>query len=161
MKDRITNILLLAIVVLLGMYIYIALRDRGLIELKINAAVQKAVASEIKAIPIPQDGKDVSVEQVRQAVSDYLVQNPPKSGKNGQNASDQQVKESVEDYFKANPIQPKDGKRGEKGDAGAEGKTPQINCNTEKNRWEVRYGENEVWQLLNGQKVPCTVEIVK
>jgi hypothetical protein len=156
MKDRITNILLLIIVILLGLYIYIALSERGLVEVKINAAVEKAVAAQMSTIPVPKDGytpikgKDyfdglsATDKQVAEAVDSYFSNNPVRHGEDGKNVSQEQVDATVRAYLDTKPPQ--------------SGLTPIIQCNVEKNRWEIRYSLEDNWQLLNGKKVACTVE---
>lgn len=49
------------------------------------------------------------------------------------------------------------GERGDKGDRGEDGKTPELRCNAQKNRWEVRYGEDLGWEVPNGQPQRCTI----
>lgn len=48
------------------------------------------------------------------------------------------------------------GEKGENGTDGVDGKTPQIRCNVNKNVWQVRYSDDDLWQDMNGQKVACT-----
>lgn len=163
-RERITNLLLLMIVILLGLYLYILVEQKGWVELKINKAVEREIASIKNPAPTPtkdgytpiknidyfdgQDGKNVTDEQVKQAVGTYLKENPPKvvHGQDGSNATDEQVAASVETYLEKNPISVKDGL------------TPIIQCNVLKNRWEIKYRLEDAWQLLNNQKIKCTTE---
>lgn len=50
------------------------------------------------------------------------------------------------------------GAPGEDGADGVNGLTPELRCNERKNRWEVRYGVDEAWRILNDTAVKCTVE---
>lgn len=47
------------------------------------------------------------------------------------------------------------GEQGPQGSAGQDGKTPELRCNEDKNRWEVRYAPEENWQVLNNDETPC------
>lgn len=50
------------------------------------------------------------------------------------------------------------GPQGTPGQDGADGKTPQIRCDTERNEWEIRYSDNDNWQVMNdenGNPTPC------
>jgi len=126
--------------------------------------IKNEIDSKLENIPVPKDGKDATPEQIEQAVANYLVRNPVENGQNGKDgksATDQQVQQAVGNYMASNPIKNgvdgTNGKDGQDGSSGADGKTPQIQCDTIKNRWEVRYSDDENWQLLNGQSVKCTI----
>lgn len=127
----------------------------------IGTAVNKAVESHIEKLDIKDgstprkgtdyfDGQSATPKQIEDAVSAWLSQNPPQagqrgaSGENGRDATQEQVDRAVREYMEAKP--PEDGL------------TPLLQCNTEKNRWEVKYHPDDNWQLLNGEKVPCTVK---
>lgn len=50
------------------------------------------------------------------------------------------------------------GQQGAQGQDGADGKTPQIRCDEDKNQWEIRYADDENWQIMNnenGNPTPC------
>ncbi len=133
--------------------VYLTLNQRS----ELMQEIQKAVSSQIKQIdvPTPKDGKDARtpVKNI-----DYF------DGVNGSNATDEQVKKAVSDYFTANPPKVTTGKdgytpiKGKDYVDGKDGGVPEIRCNVIKNRWETRFGEDQVWQLLNGEKVKCTTE---
>lgn len=62
-------------------------------------------------------------------------------------------------------IQGEKGDKGDKGDSikgdkGDDGLTPIIRCNIDKNRWEVKYFGGELWKVLNGTPVPCTLSSI-
>jgi hypothetical protein len=129
---------------------------------RLRTIIHESVRREVAAIniPAPKDGKDANLEQIRTAISEYMASNQPKDGRDGvdgrngqsgQNATYEQVKQAVDEYFQANPL-----KNGIDGADGNDGKTPQLRCNVEKNRWEVRFNLLDTWQLLNGEKVECT-----
>lgn len=148
MKHRFPNfiawMLLLLLVGMSVFTIYLLSTKDDEIRKSINDSVKSEVAKII--IPTPKNGLDgyTPVKGV-----DYF------DGINGLNATDEQVQKAVNVWFEKNPlqvVQPKDGSDG------MNGITPQIKCNTTKNRWEVRYGEDQSWQLLNNEKVKCTEE---
>ncbi len=41
------------------------------------------------------------------------------------------------------------------GATGESGATPILRCNENKNRWEVKYGADASWQILNGKVTKC------
>ena len=48
-----------------------------------------------------------------------------------------------------------------KGENGNDGLTPILRCNTNRNRWEQRYSEDDMWKILkdeNNNPVPCTIK---
>lgn len=148
----------IAAIVLIGYltYLLFALTNPD----RLKEAIHDSVRSEVAAIniPKPKDGKDASLDDIRSMVREYLTANPPKDGTNGLNgkaATYDQVKQAVGEYMRDNPV--KDGINGISGMDGLNGKTPQLRCNIEKNRWEIRFDEAEKWQLLNGEKIKCTV----
>lgn len=140
---------------------------------EITSKIKSNIASEIAGIEFPlaingTDGKNATDEQVFRAVSDYFRLNPvyyPKDGDDGYTP----VKNK--DYFDGTDgttppclftmeqCRGKDGKDGEsiQGEKGIDGLTPQIRCNTSKNVWQVRYSDADAWQLLNGDRVACTI----
>lgn len=137
---------------------YTLIQQQSVLKQNLKDVIALQVHSEISSIPIPRDGvdgKNASPEQIEQAVNKYLAQNPTKNGtdgtngKDGQNATDTQVQQAVNSYLKANPV--KNGKDG------LNGNTPQLRCNALKNRWEVRYSDDDNWQVLNGEIVKCSL----
>lgn len=102
------------------------------------------------------DGKDATDEQIGEAVQKWFQANPIKNGVDGSNGVDgrngadaapvttEQIDASVKKYMEETPT--------------LNGLTPILRCNEEKNRWELRYSQDDTWQLLNGTKVPCTVK---
>lgn len=140
---------------------YTLIQQQASLKQNLKDIIALQIHSEISSIPIPKDGvdgKDATPEQISQAVSNYMAQNPVRNGKdgtnglngqNGQNATDTQVQQVVNNYLTTNPIQ--------SGKDGLDGKTPQIRCNAIVNRWEVRYSDDEKWQALNGQNVKCSL----
>lgn len=161
MKKKVNIILWIGLAVLLTMSFltnYILLSQRDELKKEIKDTVRSQV--EQITIPVPKDGKNASMEQVRQAVTEYIAANPPKDGLNGRDATQEQIAKSVNEYFAKNPVkQPKDGKTPVKGIDFSDGVTPQIRCNAEANRWEARFSSLDNWQLLNGEKVKCTTEV--
>lgn len=102
------------------------------------------------------DGKDATNEQISKSVEQWFQKNPIKDGANGTNGEDgkdaptvtnEQVDSSVKKYMKEHPPQTS--------------LTPIIRCNEDMNRWEVKYNQEDIWQLLGGTRIVCTVEIRK
>jgi len=127
----------------------------------LNSKVQHNI-QYLESIPAAKDGKDATIDQVNQSVSQYLTSNPVKNGIDGKSVTDTQVQNAVNNYMAQHPVASgtngKDGDNGVDGTNGQDGSTPQIRCNTVANRWEVRYSTDQNWQLLNGQLVRCTIE---
>ncbi len=48
---------------------------------------------------------------------------------------------------------------GQDGTDGRDGRTPQLRCNENKNRWEVRYSDEEQYTVLNNKSTPCKATI--
>lgn len=133
--------------------------------------IQDAVDNYFKHNPVrqPQDGKDappVSDNQIDRSVVAFLITHPPAQGKTGNVGTIGAT-----------------GGKGEKGDSctttqtetgavitcedgsssfissGTDGRTPILRCNTEKNRWEIRYSEEDNWAVIKdqeGNSVRCT-----
>lgn len=148
-RETITNLLLLIIALLMAVYLYFMLHDRGRLDIKVNSAVSKAVSS-IRVPTRPKDGY-TPVKNI-----DYF------DGKDGANATDSQVQQAVNTYIANHPVKsgkddrtPVKGKDYRDGLDGDPGLTPQIRCNPTRNWWEVRYSTDDNWQLLNGEKVAC------
>lgn len=157
MKKKYLNIILwvvtiIAIVVAILAVYRTTQKEDELRSLKdvIKTVVQKEVASIGLRLPEPKDG------YTPRKNIDYFDGKPGENGrdgKDGQNVTDAQVDKAVKKYFKENPIVVKDGVDGKDG---SDGITPEIRCNAVRNRWEIRYGIEEAWQVLNGEKVKCT-----
>lgn len=128
----------------------------------LNERVQNSInVLEHITIPTPKDGKDATMQQVTDAVNTYLAANPVRNGVNGKSASDDQVQKAVNTYLSNHPIangtNGTNGTDGKDGQNGQDGLTPQIRCNAQDDRWEVRYTPDDNWQLLNNEVVKCTV----
>lgn len=105
------------------------------------------------------DGKDATSKQVSESVRQWFQANPVNDGVDGRDGIDgidgnngkdapiitnEQIDASVKRYLEENPPQI--------------GLTPIIRCNDAKNRWEVKYNQEDSWQLLGGTRIVCTVE---
>lgn len=137
---------------------YTLIQQQASLKQSLKDVIALQIHSEVSNIPRPVDGvdgKNATPEQISQAVNTYMAQNPVKNGKdgtdgtNGQNATNTQVQQAVNSYLTANPV--KNGKDG------LNGNTPQLRCNILKNRWEVRYSDDDNWQALNGDIVKCSL----
>lgn len=138
----------------------ILLQQRDTFKKTLEDAVTSQIHTELNDVPKPKDGingENATPQQISQAVDSYMAKNPVKNGQNGtngQNVTEQQVQQAVDNYFANNPV-----KNGHDGTIGLDGKTPQIRCNTVRNRWEVRYSDTDNWQSLNGQDIKCTIDL--
>lgn len=83
---------------------------------------------------------------------DYFDGINGKDGLDGKNATDEQVQNAVNNYMLAHPIT-----NGTDGSNGVNGLTPDIRCNSVKNRWEVRYEGTTLWKILDNDPVKCTI----
>lgn len=134
-------------------------------------------------------GENATVEQITEAVTQYLASNPPANGKDAPPISQEDIATAVAQYLQSNPPAPgKDGQSiaGANGSSctttsveggatilctdgtssfiangtnGADGRTPILRCNTNRNRWEIRYSEDESWVVVKdqaGNSVRCT-----
>lgn len=150
------TVIILAIFEIIAGYLIISTLD------SLNSRVQNSIETlQHITIPVPKDGKDASMQQVSDAVNTYLAANPVKNGKS---ASDEQVQKAVNTYMSTHPaingtngLDGKNGVNGKDGNNGQDGLTPQLRCDAQINRWEVKYLPTDAWQLLNGENVQCTV----
>lgn len=117
---------------------------------EVSAAIQPSIQPKDGYTPIKnidyfdgRHGKNATDDQVQKAVDKYMKDNPPQvtHGQDGKNATKEQIEDAVNKWFELHPPL-----------------TPQTRCNVTKNRWEVRYGEDQAWQLMNNEKVKCTTE---
>jgi hypothetical protein len=134
-KNRLTNVLLIILILLVAFLTVLRIIDRAELDRNLQEAV-RLIKSEV-----PSDGY-TPVKGV-----DYF------DGKDGYTP----VK--YVDYFDG-----KDGTNGADGKDGANGEDGKdayfdIRCNTNKNRWEIKYMIEESWQVLNGEAVSCTTGV--
>lgn len=80
---------------------------------------------------------------------------PGLSGSNGKDGQDSLSTHTIEKQSLHQTIIQEVPVKGEKGDTGL---TPEIRCNTDRNRWEVKYIIDSSWQILNNKTVKCMVE---
>lgn len=167
MKRLLWKIVIVAVVILAvfevigGVVIFNALSSFN------NKMQREIMTIENIKIPIPKDGQNATPQQISQAITDYLAVNPIHNGTDGQNATNTQVQSAINQYMQSHPVQNgingTNGKDGQNGTNGVDGKdgldglTPQLRCNVTKNEWEVRYSDDQNWQLLNGQTTKCTI----
>lgn len=104
-----------------------------------------------------QDGTPVSREQIALVVAEYLQAHPPAPGKDGETI----VGADGNDGSSCTTTQVEggavitctDGSSSfiSNGTNGVDGRTPFIRCNTNKNRWEIRYSEEDLWVAIKDQ----------
>jgi hypothetical protein len=122
---------------------------------KINSYIDNQVNGQ----PKPQNGKDGTVDY--SMVNAYIDQKigaiQPRAGADGKDASPCTTTQIETGAVITCP----DGSSSiiSNGQNGADGKTPQLRCNTTKNRWEIRYSDDENWGLLDNKSTPCKASI--
>lgn len=136
-NDRWTNFLIFILIVLVGILVFLQISQYIGIDVKIKSAVEsvnlkngKDGYTPIKGIDYI-DGKD-GITPIKG--KDYF------DGKDGSDGIGQK------------------GDPGEKGKDGSNGLTPELRCNTQKNRWEVKYESSESWRVLGEEPVRCTID---
>jgi hypothetical protein len=141
-KGRTVTWLLLLFILIVLFNIYTLIKERDQIYKSLESTIFNKVISNI---PEPKNGidGDTPVKGI-----DYFDGRDGRDGENGKDGQD--GRDGVDG------AQGPQGIQGEKGEPGANGLTPQLRCNKEKNRWEVRYSDDQNWELLNGEKVRCT-----
>lgn len=82
---------------------------------------------------------------------------PPKDGKDGEKGEKGDKGDSVTGATGSKGDKGDKGDVGDTGATGSNGLTPEIRCNTTKNRWEVRYSPELGWEVVNGTPTKCTV----
>lgn len=108
----------------------------------------------------PVDIPDVVVSQsdIARAVAEYMTINPVKNGVDGHSVVGPKGADgkscTVEQIETGAAILCQDGTSALINN-GVDGKTPQLRCNENRNRWEVRYVNEENWAILNNKVTPC------
>lgn len=149
-----TKILLFILIVLILANMYLLIKEREIFELRFNDSL-KSMHEKIESMSeedkIPQDG-NTPVKGV-----DYFDGKTPACYYEDSQCRGADGKDSVSTHTETTVIQevPINGKNG---NDGVDGKTPILRCNVQKNRWEVSYIGDNVWQILNGTPVPCTIK---
>lgn len=88
---------------------------------------------ELKAIPQPKDGED------------------GKDGSHGSDGNDGEDSLSTHTIERTQIIE-------QVPVNGIDGLTPDIRCNEERNRWEIRYFTTDTYRALQGKSTKCTIE---
>lgn len=139
-------ILLIALLLITGYMLYYLVTDKEAIESRLQNQLNAQVAS-IK----PEDGQPGTPGPPGPKGDTGLSMKGPAGAQGIQGIQGIQGEPGPQGI--AGPI----GATGLQGPAGTDGKTPQLRCNTVKNRWEVRYSDDELWGLLNSKVVACTL----
>lgn len=123
--------------------------------------IEDYVRGYVDTLPKPKDGRSATDEQIARAVALYLIAHPPAKGEkgdtvigaSGSSCSTQQTETGA-------LIVCEDGTSAiiNNGTNGVDGRTPKIQCNTQKNRWEVGYVGDDSWLILrdkNDKPIKC------
>lgn len=154
MKWLMMGLLIMSIII--GLFIVFLLVNN---KDKLSEEVRKSVLAEIAGLS-NRDGRDgVDGKDGKTPIKgvDYF------DGRDGRNGRDGRDGENGMPGLQGpQGIQGEKGDRGEKGDPGqngTDGRTPEVRCNTGKNRWEHRYIGEETWQVTydeSNQEARCT-----
>lgn len=117
---------------------------------QIDSEIQNSMRSSIKII---DDYIDHKVDYATQNISDGIDGQDGKDGNNGRDGYD--GSNGIDGTNGSNGSNGINGENGQDGKDGEDGKTIQIRCNVKKNRWEVKYVSDDIWQVMNGEIVPC------
>ncbi len=141
-QDKITNILIIILIILVAYLTYLQLSEASSIDRRINEAVKSIQTQKVSPVIQPING------YTPQKNIDYF------DGVSIKGEKGDSVKGDKGD--KGDSIK---GDRGEKGDAGNNGLTPTFQCNVARNRWEVKYGNDETWSVVGETPVKCTIKL--
>lgn len=138
--NNITNILISILIVLIGILIFLTIRDSGVIDVKINTAVENMKKTQ------PVKGIDYNDGITPVKGVDYTDGKSIKGDKGDKGDTGAKGENGI------------DGIDGKKGSDGVNGSTPELRCNVDKNRWEFKYTGTEQWRVLNESAVRCTMK---
>jgi hypothetical protein len=152
---RFTWILLILIIIIGGVRIYLDIRDQDTLRQNTKSYIEEVVSKHINSIQ-PQNGINGTNGYTPIKGIDYFDGVNGKDGTNGINGVDGTNGKSAYEIAVSYGFV---GTEQEWLDSlkPADGLTPELKCNTTKNRWEIRYHPEDSWKLLNGQTIPCTV----
>lgn len=139
-KDRITNILMVILVLLVAAMIVIQIGQNLYVEVRLKNALQSI---EVKDGYTPI--KDIDYKDGIDGLNG-------RDGVNGKDGKDSLSTHTIETIIKEVPVN------------GEDGKTSETRCNESRNRWEVKYSDSDSWQIQYGevgQVVKCTIEELK
>lgn len=91
------------------------------------------------------------IDNIQSIAEYYAAPKDGKDGKDGANGKDGVSIKGDKGDTVVNNIYGKDGEDGH------DGLTPEIRCNTVKNRWEIRYVGDVIWKIMDNNIAPCTI----
>lgn len=149
--NRIIWLLLIALLFLSFYNIYLLYSNRAGLRNDIHNSVFIAVDEHIK------NRIDDELKSIKDSEPKTIIK-----VERGQNGKDSLSTHTIfkTEVIKEVPVPGVDGKTPVKGVDYVDGRTPLIQCNTYKNRWEVRYSDIESWTIVrdqNGLSVRCTL----
>lgn len=170
MKDRLLQKLTIALMILMIISniitVYVVFSQASNIPSKVNTLVKDGldsilnITSDVVSKEVTKQINDKNIQEiVSKAVSDKIDSLNLHNGVDGKDGKDSVSINTIETVtkeivnnittIKEVPVNGVDGTNGK--DAYFE-----INCNIEKNRWEVRYNQDDDWTVLNNKIIPCT-----
>lgn len=159
-SHTISKILMVILSLLIVANIYVTLKERGLLEVKVYNSLAR-VTEVMDSITQPEDGED-GYTPVK-GVDYFDGERGPRGfkGEKGDDGEDSTSKYVTETIIKEVPVKGEDGKDGYtpvKGVDYFDGKTPVLRCNESKNRWESKYSGSDNWTIVrneNDQPAEC------
>lgn len=134
-ESVVTNILLIVLIIMLSVLIYMRYKDNVSIDVKIENAVKKI---EIKQ---PKNGINGKNGTTPTKGIDYFDGSNGKDGKDS--VSTNTIVTNTETVVKEIPLK------------GEPGLTPLLRCDKHFNAWMVKYKQEDEWDFLNSEVVPC------
>jgi hypothetical protein len=135
-KNRLTNVLLIILITMVAFLTVLRIFDRAELDRNLQEAIKSIEAKYPKDGYTPIIGVDYSNGKDGYTPvlgRDYF------NGKNGKDSVSTHTKEVI---IKEVPVN---------------GLTPELRCNLDKNRWEVRYRQEDIFEVVNGEPIKCTV----
>lgn len=139
------KILLVILAILVGISIYLTLRDRGLVRVEVSQSIAD-IRRSIDSIKMEQNFSPVINTEKGDTGADGRNGADGRDGVDGKDGKESVSTHTVETIIKEVPVN------------GINGSTPIIRCNETKNRWEISYIEVSVWSIMygvNGTPVKC------
>lgn len=145
-KDRWTNLLITILIILVATLIAVQISQYITIDVKIKNAMQSISVQDGYT---PVKGVDYIDGENGYTPTKGIDYFDGSDGKDGENGKDSMSTHTIETVIKEVPVK------------GTDGYTPEVRCNEDKNRWEVRYSNFPNWQIQYGelgQVVKCTIK---
>lgn len=153
-RPTILTWLLLVVLILISSFnIYLLIVNSDSLNDRLNDHERNKII--IEKVEKAIDAKMIDESKVRDIIQDYIVEPEVMHGQHGKDGKD--GKDGVPGKDGKDGIDGKNGRDGKDGVDGKDAPIPIIRCNSDLNRWEVRYSEEDVWEIMNGEVVKCTI----